>query len=665
MSISFSGDATPRAQSRTSQESMAEATSIRDLLAAMKDTLGTLGQTFDTLNEQSAKISATAPTMQDNASQIQAMRRQVRAQDKKQEARIKEVKRMVSEQLKDQIIEHMKAKIQEQIKADIAKQVAQEVDVQIKDYFPVPVEQQMAQSKKELTAIQQSVENSEARRLNSNLRTHNLDEPLAIVLKTNGRKSYIYPTSLRALFSYDGPKVKALLRDYELIEDEVRERNLNRFMSYIGIRFQLIPVPAPVGLDITKYTIPLLIWTSENYDPSLELVCEAYRRMTHPQLLFFLKVRNLPTSGPDSELASRLAHHDLHTYHFPAVSNDIQPTATPQQKGRSALIPGLPVEILAEILDHVGDWTLSRAVGVPTSLPTPLTWNNANSTDLTMLTGSLPLIRAADPASGPPTKIGAVAAVRFGYVNVLEYFLTQHRSIFLSIFKDDIIPIQASRNGRTDVLSWWKHGFEQHPDLVHPPKTGAIADAVDGASRNGQVTSLDWWFSSGIPLEYTEAALEFASAKNQISVLDWWKQHHLDHGLPLKIGRVMDMASTAGHVKVLEWWAASQLDYQYDRHVMHHASCHGKVDVLEWWLGSGLQVVFDQDALTGATRHNRPEVLQWWDKSGLPIQYRMCDIEEALEDAIGGGEAARMWWREKGVDFNANDKEWMKLHNLN
>ena len=90
-----------------------------------------------------------------------------------------------------------------------------------------------------------------------------------------------------------------------------------------------------------------------------------------------------------------------------------------------------------------------------------------------------------------------------------------------------------------------------------------------------------------------------------------------------------------------------------------------QVDVLQWWLSSGLQLIFDPDCLTGATRHNRPEVLEWWDKSALPIQYRMCDIEEALEDAIGGGEAAREWWRKKGVDFNANDTEWMKLQNLN
>lgn len=329
------------------------------------------------------------------------------------------------------------------------------------------------------------------------------------------------------------------------------------------------------------------------------------------------------------------------------------------------MTPDLPVEIMADIMDQVGDWELSQAVGVPTSIATPLEWVRANATDRAMITGYLPLIRAANPTANPPTKLGATVAIRFGYVNVLEHFLTQHHTIFLSMFKDDIIPIKASRYGRTAVLFWWKHGFEQHPDLIAPPKVGTIAEAIDSASRGGQVASLEWWLSSRLPFEYTEAALEYASAKNKIAVLAWWQVQHKTTGLPLKIGRVMDMASTAGHVKVLEWWAASQLDFKYDRHALHHASCHGKVDVLQWWLGSGLQLIFDQDALTGATRHNRPEVLEWWDTSGLPIQYRMCDIEEALEDAIGGGEAAREWWRQKGVDFNANDKEWMKLQNLN
>ena len=219
------------------------------------------------------------------------------------------------------------------------------------------------------------------------------------------------------------------------------------------------------------------------------------------------------------------------------------------------------------------------------------------------------------------------------------------------------------------MLSWWKRKLDTRPDLLHPPSAVSISEAIDGASRNGRVASLEWWVNSGLPFEYTETALELASAKNRLSVLDWWlaqsRSGRLGANRALKVGKVMDTASTAGHVQVLEWWANSQLEYKYDRQALYHASCNGKVEVLQWWLGSGLQMIFDQEALTGATKFNRREVLEWWDKSGLPIQYRTCDIEEALEDALMGGEAVREWWAMKGVNFRTNDKEWMKLQYLN
>ena len=407
--------------------------------------------------------------------------------------------------------------------------------------------------------------------------------------------------------------------------------------------------------------------------PYLDVVLSVYRRLAHDELVLFLKVRNLPTSGDDDDLASRLAHHDLHAYHFPAhhpalsPSPDSDPTATvpataPTPPSRA---PDLPIELIIDIVDRVGDWELTQALRIPTSLPRPLDWTRASPTDAVLLSGSLPLIRAANLAAHPPSKIGASAVVRFAYIHVLQHLLTHHRPLFLSLFSGDLIPIKASRHARVAVLDWWKHLLDHHPDLLPRPNPASIADAIDGASRNGHVPSLDWWRASGLPLHYTDAALEHASARNHIPVLDWWKHQHVAHALPLKFGRVMDIASTAGHVSVLEWWATSQLEPKYDRHAMQNASCHGKVNVLNWWLGSGLQLVFDQDALTGASRYNRPEVLEWWDQSGLPIQYRMCDIEEALEDAIGGGDLARAWWKKKGVDFTANHREWTKLQNLN
>jgi len=116
-----------------------------------------------------------------------------------------------------------------------------------------------------------------------------------------------------------------------------------------------------------------------------------------------------------------------------------------------------------------------------------------------------------------------------------------------------------------------------------------------------------------------------------------------------------------GHVKVLEWWARSQLDPKYDEYALAHASAYGKVEVLQWWLGSGLPLVFDYTALVFATRNNGPEVLGW-DKSGLAINYRPWVIKNAFSSYT---DAAREWWRKKGVDFNVDYEELTKLRSFN
>ncbi|KAJ6576835.1 hypothetical protein B0H10DRAFT_2179780 [Mycena sp. CBHHK59/15] len=642
-SNSNDGTATPRQGDAV--QSPNETENIRTAIVAMTGTLGGLQQTFEDLNAKSAELAQMAPNPEDAPNELQALRKQIREQHKKE---VKEIKPSRAWRgMKSRFTRGKpEADIIAQIRADVAEQVKQQVDVQIQEHIPVSLKQQAAKNRTQLLDARTSLINSEARKKNAGLQIEHLDEGLAKVLKADGTNGKLFPADLRSLLSYDAGDVRELVKEYGLVEDEVREENINRFLSHLGILFQLVCFLWPC--------VPLTV--PQNVGSSIALVHQAYRRLTRSELVLFLVVRNLPTSGSDQDLASRLAHHDFHTYHFPhaLAIPPASPAPTPTAKQRNRpLAPDLPSRSLRI------SWTTS-ATG---SSPAP-----SASRPRSMLT-----VPASHPRHGPhraPPTVGADLAVRFGYVNVLEFFMlesarTANGAVFKKIYKNDVIPIKASRHGRVAVLAWWKHGFEQHPDLVPPPRPGSIAEAVDGASRNGQVVSLEWWVRSGLPLEYTEAALEYASAKNQIPVLEWWKQQYTRTGLPLKLGRVMDVASTAGHVAVLEWWATSQLEFKYDKHALHHASCHGKVEVLDWWLGSGLQLAFDQDALIGATRHNRPEVLEWWDKSHLPIQYRMCDIEEALEDAIGGGEDAREWWRGKGVDFNANDKEWMKLQNLN
>ncbi|KDQ27613.1 hypothetical protein PLEOSDRAFT_1104295 [Pleurotus ostreatus PC15] len=593
---------------------------------SMQSIWATIEDSLKAVHAQTDGLLSSGPKLEDVQKEIDPLSKEIAAEQETVHAEISSLKEVARVDIQKQVIAALDDHIKSQLQQEIASQVKAQFDVQIRAYIPVPMSKQVEENRAQIEKVKHSRVNEDARRENSSIQDTDLNESLKPVLMGNGEISSVYPADLLSLFAYDDESLSKLLDDYGLPKDGPME-------------------------------------TSPN-DPTIDLVRQAYGRLSHDELLLFLRIRTLPTSGTDAELASRLTHHDLHTYHF--VGHNQGPSSPPSSPPPTLKSSsGFSIDIVADIMDQVGDWELAKAVGVPTSIQRPIDWARAAPIDHAMLAGHIPLIRSLDPANNPPTKVGVVAAVRFGYVHVLEFFLSHHHDMFLSLFSGDIIPIKASRHGRIGVLSWWKHGFQKHPDLIPPPKAGSISEAVDGASRNGQIVSLEWWLHSGLPFEYSDAALEHASAKNQVAVLEWWKQMSKKTGMPLKIGRVMDAASTAGHVPVLEWWAASQLDFKYDRYALHQASCHGRVDVLDWWLGSGLQLVFDQDVLTGATRHNRADVLEWWDKSGLPIQYRMCDIEEALEDAIGGGAQARAWWKRKGVDFHADDKVWMKLQNLN
>jgi len=215
---------------------------VKDLLAMMKNTLGTLGATFETLGQQSNRIQEVGPSM-DSTHQLASLRRQIRHQDKRQDARVMEVKYMIKDVLKDHIANDMRAQIEEQIRAEIAQQVKQEVAAQIVEHLPVSLHEQAAQSKRQLEDVKHSLVNSAARRHNSTLRASNLDDPLSQVLKPDGTQCDSFPADLRTLFSYDAAAAQKLVHEFGLQEHDARERNLNRFMAYIGIPFHLIPVP--------------------------------------------------------------------------------------------------------------------------------------------------------------------------------------------------------------------------------------------------------------------------------------------------------------------------------------------------------------------------------------------------------------------------------------
>ncbi|KAF8342713.1 uncharacterized protein EI90DRAFT_3115271 [Cantharellus anzutake] len=219
---------------------VANTQAVNELLTMMKGTLNTLGATFDSLGEQSAKVASLGPAL-DSAHQIHQLRRQMRAQEKHQDARITDIRDFVKDDFKVQIADLMKEQIQDQIKNEIAMQTRAEVDSQITEHLPIPLHVQAQESQQQLTEVRVQLKNSEARRNNSHVKSTNLDEPLSAVLKKDGSESVLWPKTLRFLFSYELDQARALVKDFGLVEHELREGNINRFMAFIGIQFHLIP----------------------------------------------------------------------------------------------------------------------------------------------------------------------------------------------------------------------------------------------------------------------------------------------------------------------------------------------------------------------------------------------------------------------------------------
>jgi hypothetical protein len=346
--------------------------------------------------------------------------------------------------------------------------------------------------------------------------------------------------------------------------------------------------------------------------------------------------------------------------------------------------PRLPPEVWTDVMDHLGDWELATALGVYHHILLPHEWKElvprpgakTQSLEYTILTQPLSRIRAYFTTSAsykPPSTLSRIATkliFRFSMTKLLTYLALQQKDIFWTSFPLTVLPHQASLiyNSPT-ILQWWK-------DCPAVIKKEYGPEALDGASRNGFVEVLQWWLDSGLPLSYTEKALEFASSKGHVEVLDWWNTNSeklagTARELPLKVGKSIILAAQSGRVESIEWWENSGIPYSHEDGVTRLASQHGHVAVLEkWYTFKGSKMIFDNQVLVGATKNGHAGVLQWWKefsrKSGLNVEYKTCDIEEAMEDAVGGGGEGevREWWGRNGLNLGVGTGEWMKVKTL-
>ncbi|KAF2657776.1 flavo protein [Lophiostoma macrostomum CBS 122681] len=361
------------------------------------------------------------------------------------------------------------------------------------------------------------------------------------------------------------------------------------------------------------------------------------------------------------------------------------PTLTPTRSKGSRL----PPELWSMILEFTGDWELATTLNVHTNLRVPPEWRQSASEDgpktamqkleWGLLTCRYSEIRAIFDAE-KPTRISRLCIeliMRFGMVAVLEHLESHHQDLHWGTFGHTFLPDKASVFGKTEILEYWR----KSPLFLAREYS---VNAMDHASRSGSIQALDWWYESGLPLKYTESALEQASSKGHIQVLKWWKEHSPYRSAPspppspategppkpqrellkLKVGKSIIYATQSGSLPAIHFWVDSEIPFAHEDTIAKLASQHGHTHILDYWRKlRGEKMLFDNKVLVGPTIMGHADVLEWWKRSGLKVEYKTCDIEEALEDGVEGdaGESVRKWWAANGLNLGVGTSEWMRV----
>lgn len=372
-------------------------------------------------------------------------------------------------------------------------------------------------------------------------------------------------------------------------------------------------------------------------------------------------------AGPHGPLAP--AQTKSQSLYLPSASGSATRSADAESQVSADF---LPLEIWLNVFeDQLGDWETAKAVGIPVNLPVPQEWQShlpkmstLATLEYTILRGSFAAIKKrieALPRWKPLSDLACHLIFKFSRTEILSYLTENHLDLLSTTSRLTNIPYRASAiYGNPKILTWWR-------DSALPNKEYAI-DAMDGASRAGFIDVLDWWLHSGLPLRYSERALEAASAEGRVAVLDWWKQASTNapanNPISLKVGKSILLAAQMGRTASLAWWDSSGIQYSHAENVARIASNHGHVHVLElWYRLKGPEMIFDNQVLVGPTKNGHHHVLEWWKTCGMRVEFKTCDIEEALEDAdesSGAQRRVRQWWERNGLNLSLRTSEWMR-----
>ncbi|PPQ98365.1 hypothetical protein CVT26_013621 [Gymnopilus dilepis] len=205
----------------------------------IKRPLGTLTAAMDALQGQTMQIALLGEP--GTKQEISDLREQMRDQDRKHKEGLSEIQNILDDLLDNQVKSGMRKQVEQEIATRIDELVKEHVAECLKIHIPQDLQEEVASSKRELDELNIRLHNSESRRANGNLRHSKTDDLLETMLMLDGTVSPRYPKDLKSLFELDAATVRALMDDYVLPEPtESRDHNLNKFMQFCGVRYQLV-----------------------------------------------------------------------------------------------------------------------------------------------------------------------------------------------------------------------------------------------------------------------------------------------------------------------------------------------------------------------------------------------------------------------------------------
>jgi len=222
-----------------------EVAAANEILQTMKTALGALGNTFDSMGAQSAQMAVLGSELE-IAQHLNSLRSIMRQQDQRQEDGIAEIQELLRDLMEVQIMKHLQQEVETEIEMQIEETVKQQVANKLEEYIPKALQDELAERKQELEQVQQALHNSESRRANAELRSSDTDGVLHTIYQPNGEISTLFPKNLMNLFTLSAQVAKQLLIDYEQQDvSDSRERNLNRFIQFCGVSYQVVPANQP------------------------------------------------------------------------------------------------------------------------------------------------------------------------------------------------------------------------------------------------------------------------------------------------------------------------------------------------------------------------------------------------------------------------------------